>query len=130
MAHRDGKQVCPEIVEEEEKAQRRYEPIMKPPWFRDRRNAIPEPGMAKNVFIKILCRISRDLPREVSLQGYGVAKIFLNSPPHFLISSSDSSRIGMTFALSIPAMGGYTPGARTYSPTFSARIFMASWDSQ
>ena len=34
------------------------------------------------------------------------AKIFLNSAPHFLISSSESSRIGMTLALSIPAMGG------------------------
>jgi hypothetical protein len=48
MTKIQGRQACPELVEGEEEAQRRYEPITKPPWFRDRRNAILEPRMVKN----------------------------------------------------------------------------------
>ena len=38
--------------------------------------------------------------------AYFTSKIFLNSAPHFWISASDSSRMAMTLALSMPAMGG------------------------
>ena len=37
------------------------------------------------------------------------SKIFLNCAPHFWISSSGSSRIAITLALSIPSIGGNTP---------------------
>ncbi len=61
---------------------------------------------------------------------YFASKIFLNSAPHLRISSSESSRIAITLALSMPSIGGWTPGARTYSPTSLASIPIAFCESQ